>query len=366
MARTARDGDGDGKVAEIAAAAQAGPDSAYARSWRGMLDGGDEMERRVRELRPDLFILTSFYVPHALVLRARHRLPIVLLTTILRTFPKSEYTAEVGRLLMYSGSARERFAELLAGSGPALRRAAELAPRILAQVLRMRELILCPSELELPGLCRDREPEVYYVEPTVDLERRDEGSFPWEALDPARRLLYVSLGSQSHRAGRERAAAFLRAAVEAFADRPGWQLVLSTGALLDPAEIPAPPGAIVTSWAPQLALLDRAAVMVTHAGLGTVKECIVRGVPMAVFPIDHDQPDNARRVVHHGIGVSGDLRSFSASGIAALVERADSPEVRDNMARMQSRFLEVEESGVGVRLIEELLAPPAPVPAAPL
>jgi hypothetical protein len=82
----------------------------------------------------------------------------------------------------------------------------------------------------------------------------------------------------------------------------------------------------------------------------------VRGVPMAVFPIDHDQPDNARRVVHHGLGVSGDLRSFSAGGIAALADQADRPAVRESLARMRRRFLEVEGSGIGVCLIEELLA----------
>jgi UDP:flavonoid glycosyltransferase YjiC (YdhE family) len=76
---------------------------------------------------------------------------------------------------------------------------------------------------------------------------------------------------------------------------------------------------------------------------------------MAVFPIDHDQPDNARRIVHHGLGVSGDLRSVSAEEIAALVEQAGRPEVRENVARMRRRFLAVEESGLGVRRIEELV-----------
>jgi MGT family glycosyltransferase len=335
-------------------AAQAGPESIYARSWRGLLTD-EALERTIGELRPDLFVLTSFYAPHALVLHNRFRRPVVLLTTILRTFRKSAYTAELGHLS--TGEARERLATLLGREGTAPR-AAELAQRILAQVLRMRELILCPRELEVPGQSHEREPEVHYVEPAVDLDRTVAGTFPWETLDPARRLLYVSLGSQSHRAGRERAAGFLRTVAEAFAHRPGWQVVLSTGGLLDPAEIPAPPGGIVTSWAPQLDLLGRAAVMVTHAGLGTVKECILRGVPMVVFPIDMDQPDNARRVVHHGLGVSGDLRSFSAAEIASLVEQADRPAVRDSVARMRECFLDAERSGTGVRLIEESLGCP--------
>lgn len=373
----ARMGDRAEKVAEIGAAAQAGPGSAYARSFRGMLAGDPELDRTMRELRPDLVVLTSSYVPHAVILRNRYRLPIVILTTFLRTYPKSEYAAELGRLLMYLGDAKEQLAALLAGNGPA--RAAELAPRILAQVLRMRELILCPRDLELPGQSHEREPEVYYVEPNVDLERRTEAAFPWEALDPSRRLLYVSLGSQSYRVGREQVAGFLRAVAEAFAHRPDWQVVLSTGSLLDPAEIPAPPGGIVTAWAPQIELLKRASVAVTHAGLGTLKECIVCGVPVVVFPfLLSDQPENARRValkgleinarrvVHHGLGVKGDLQNVSAAGIASLVEQADGPALRESLERMRQRFLEVESSGIGVQRIEELLSerrepsPPSP------
>jgi hypothetical protein len=83
--------------------------------------------------------------------------------------------------------------------------AAGVATRVLAQLLKMRELILCPGEFELPGGRRDGEPEIHYVEPAVDLKRRGDGAFPMERLDPGRRLLYVSLGSQSYQTGRERA-----------------------------------------------------------------------------------------------------------------------------------------------------------------
>jgi MGT family glycosyltransferase len=350
-------------MVEIAAAAAAGPASVHARSWRGLLAGDAALDQAMRELRPDLFLLTSFYAPHALVLRGRYRLPIVLLNTILRTFPKSEYAAAIGGMLVGSDEAkraREQLVALLSGDSPAPQRAAQLAPRILAQVLRMRELILCPRELELPGRSHEREPEVHYVEPNVDLDRRTEREFPWEALDPSRRLLYVSMGSQSYRAGRESAERFLRTVVEAFASRPDWQVVLSTGSLLSSAEIPAPPGGIVTAWAPQVELLRRASVALTHAGLGTIKECILCGVPMVVFPFSiNDQPDNAHRVVHHGLGVSGDLRNVSAAAITTLVEQADRPAVRESLERMRQRFLEAERSETGVRLIEDLLVPAA-------
>src|SRR5690349_19802697 len=74
----ARMGDRAETVAEIGAAARAGPGSAYSRSFRGMLDGDPALDRAMRELRPDLVVLTSSYVPHAVILRNRYRLPIVI------------------------------------------------------------------------------------------------------------------------------------------------------------------------------------------------------------------------------------------------------------------------------------------------
>jgi zeaxanthin glucosyltransferase len=351
-------GKATGETGYLSALLQVGAESVYSRTWQGLLSGG--VDEVVRALRPDLFILTSFYILHALVVRNRYDIPVVLLTPMLRTSPKSEYAAKIRGMLKESASATRALVELMQRRNPALQ-VSEVATRMLAQVMKTRELILCPGELELPEERHDGEPEVYYVGPTVDLERRGDGPFPWEQLDPSRRLLYVSLGSQSYQSGRERATSFFSEVAAAFYNRPDWQLVLSTGGLMDEAEIPRPPGGIVAAWVPQVAVLDRASVMITHGGLGTVKECIVRGVPMVVFPSMHDQPDNARRIVYHRLGARGNLRDATASDILSLVEEADRPEVRQSMAALQRRFLEVEESGISVRLIEEVLArTPAP------
>jgi zeaxanthin glucosyltransferase len=353
--RASPGGDGGREAGIVSATRSVGPGSVYARTWQGLISSGESLDEVLHALRPDLFILTSFYVPHALVLRNRYGVPAVLLTTLLRTFPKSEYAVKIRGMLKESGEAAQQLVALMQRRNPSLR-VAEVAARVLAQVLKMRELILCPSDFEIPGRTHENEPEVHYVEPTVDLERRGDGPFPWERLDPGRRLLYVSLGSQSYQAGQGRAASFLAEVVAAFYNRPDWQLVLSTGGLLSPEEIPQPPGGIVAAWVPQLAVLDRASVMITHGGLGTVKECIVRGVPMVAFPSMYDQPDNARRIVHHRLGTRGDLREASATGILSLVEEADQPEVRQSLAAMQRRFLDAEEAGAAVRLIEEALS----------
>jgi MGT family glycosyltransferase len=312
---------------------------------------GEGFARVVRELQPDAFLFTSLFAPHALAVHYRFRRPVALLGPVLRVQAKSDYAVQAGRLLASAGPAGERVMEMVRRADPTVRQKEDLASRLLG----VRELMFCPADFELDEIRHDREPEVHYVEASVDLERKSDRPFPWERLSPERKLLYVSLGSQSYRLGRANVVAFLGSVGEAFSAWQDWQVVLATGGLVDPEDVPAPPGTLVVGWAPQLDLLRRARVAITHGGLGTIKECIFLGVPMVVFPISHDQPANAFRVVRHQLGAQGSFQTASPAVLRDLVEQADQSSIRAGIERMQRRFREVEESGIGVRLIEDLV-----------
>ena len=286
----------------------------------GALVRGQGFDEVVRALRPDLFIATSFHGANALVLHYRYGRPIVQLTPFLRPTRRAEYAAGVGNALSRLGSGLDEFFSLVRLRSPGARRLADIA----APLLRMRELVLCPEDLEIPRQDAARDPEVFYVEASIDLERREEGAFPWQRLDPSRKLLYCAFGSQSHLYGRERIASFLRRLAGALESHPDWQVVAATGGLLGPEDLPdLPSGFVLAGWAPQLALLRRSAVAITHGGLGSLKECIFHGVPMLVFPLVNDQPANAERVAHHGLGLRGDLDAMTAEGLAALLREVD-------------------------------------------
>ncbi|HYG61255.1 MAG TPA: nucleotide disphospho-sugar-binding domain-containing protein [Thermoanaerobaculia bacterium] len=315
---------------------------------------GRDLGDAVEDTRPDLFLVNSHFVLHALVLSYRFKIPVVLLTPWLRPFPKTGYTQMIETSLLQLRTAGLELFSLVQSADPTARRFQDIAARFLA----MRELIMCPAELELP---RDGqappEHEVYHVEASVDLARRDDRELPWERLDPNKRLLYCSVGSQSQLVGREKIARFLGAVVEAATGLAGWQLVLATGGMVGLRDLPPlPPDAIATGWVPQLPVLERASAMITHCGLGTVKECIFHGVPMLAVPMMRDQPDNAKRIVHHRLGVACDFETVTAGGIAALIRQLDEdPAIRQSVARMQRRFHEIEDSGVGVQRVEEVL-----------
>ena len=81
------------------------------------------------------------------------------------------------------------------------------------------------------------------------------------------------------------------------------QLVISLGGSDDADEYAHLPGNPITvGYAPQLELLQKASLCITHAGLNTALESIAHGVPMLAIPITNDQPGVAARIQHHGLG----------------------------------------------------------------
>ena len=120
--------------------------------------------------------------------------------------------------------------------------------------------------------------------------------FPWEQLD-GRPLVYASLGTLQN--SRE---PLFRTFAEACRGLDV-QLVLSHGGGLTASEAASLPGdPLVVSYAPQMDLLARATLTITHAGLNTVLDSMANGVPVVAVPITYEQPAIARRVEWAGAG----------------------------------------------------------------
>ncbi|HEX6244515.1 MAG TPA: nucleotide disphospho-sugar-binding domain-containing protein, partial [Polyangiales bacterium] len=224
----------------------------------------------------------------------------------------------------------------------------------MPQLRGVPELVLCPETLDFP---RTPQPGRHHVE-SLHLER-SEPAFPWEQLPPGNPLVYCALGGQLYRA--RETPDFFRRVAEAFASRPDLNLVLSTGSHLRPEELGSlPANVMAVERAPQLSVLARARLMITHGGLGSVKECAAYGVPMLVFPLDVDQPGNAARVVHHGLGLSGDVGRTGARALMQLVDRVlTDPGFAARSAAFREQFLEFERGTRGADLVESFLREPA-------
>jgi zeaxanthin glucosyltransferase len=315
-----------------------------------------DWERPVRALDPDLFVVLSLFPMSAMILRLRFEVPIALLTPFLRRTPKSDFARQVETVLLGMTQGAAALFNMVAEARPHARRLADVSEEVVA----LPELILCPQALELPRPVGETEDDVYYVEAPVGRERlsEQEDDFPWERLDPAKKLLLCSMGSQSYQVGEAALRRFYGTVARAAAAEPGWQLVLASGGQFQAADFPGlPADAIVARWIPQLALLRKAAAMITHGGLGAIREAIASTVPMVVFPFTSDQPDNAERVVHHRIGLDGSIQKTTPDELREKIRRIDAdPSFRENLAKMWARFEEVESAATGVRLLERLAA----------
>jgi zeaxanthin glucosyltransferase len=216
----------------------------------------------------------------------------------------------------------------------------------MPQLRGVPELVLCPESFDFP---RPAHATRHYVE-SIDLSR-PEPEFVWAGLSADKPLVYCALGGQRYRAGE--VPAFFERLVRVFRANPDWQLLLAVNQHMRADELATPPNVAVVTRAPQLSVLTRAAMMITHGGLGSVKECIMRGVPMLGVPLDVDQPGNVARIVHHGLGLAGDLRATSTRELNALIDRVlhDAAQ-RERVRAMQQAFERHEAGSRGVALLE--------------
>ncbi len=107
-------------------------------------------------------------------------------------------------------------------------------------------------------------------------------------------------------------------------------------------------GAVPASWLvrevlPQVTLLDRAAVAVSHGGNNSVTEALTAGVPLLLLPLSTDQFAGAAAIEDTGIGAVLDPNALSLSDIHAAVQRLlDLPvHARERLHRLRADLVAV-------------------------
>jgi MGT family glycosyltransferase len=92
----------------------------------------------------------------------------------------------------------------------------------------------------------------------------------------------------------------VRTALEALAEEP--VSVVATMPAGVPDDLVVPANARVERFLPHGPLLERAAVAVTHGGMGATQKALSHGVPVCVVPFGRDQLEVARRAEVSGSG----------------------------------------------------------------
>jgi MGT family glycosyltransferase len=222
-------------------------------------------------------------------------------------------------------------------------RRSEEALSPLAQITQLPEAL----EFEILG---EKPAGLHYTGPFVHSEQRPEIEFPWERLD-GRPLIYASMGTLQN--GSE---AIFRTIAEACAGLD-LQLLISLGGGLDPARLGKLAGnPLVVSYAPQLEILKRATLVITHAGLNTVLESLCEGVPLVAVPLANDQPGVAARVKARGACVVVPRHRLNAAKLRKAVMRVlYDAKYREAARALQRSIQRMDGLGRAADLIEQVL-----------
>jgi len=125
-------------------------------------------------------------------------------------------------------------------------------------------------------------------------------------------------------------------------------------------KLPASPNAHVERFVSHREVLEKAAAVVCHGGMGIVQKSLASAVPVVAVPFGRDQPEIGRRLLEAGLGQVVPKRNLSANRLRHAVRMA----IADRPAALAASRAVRETSSAGrfADLSESLSPAPSPVP----
>jgi zeaxanthin glucosyltransferase len=201
-----------------------------------------------------------------------------------------------------------------------------------------------PQEFEFP---RHELPSYFhFTGPFHDSTGREDIDFPFDKLN-GKPLIYASMGTLQNRLE------YVFHIIASACVELDAQLVISLGGSLEPETFSSLPGEpLVVKYAPQLELIKKASLVITHAGMNTTLESLSYGVPMVGIPITADQPGVAARIAWSGVGEFVPLSRLSVLKLKETVKQVWKEEsYRKNAVRLQNAI----SSAGGVRRAADII-----------
>ena len=144
-------------------------------------------------------------------------------------------------------------------------------------------------------------------------------------------VVYVSMGTLQNGVTET-----FRAIAASAGKLKGLQFVLAIGNQITPEQIgETAPNVLTVAYAPQVELLKRSSLCITHAGLNTALEALAFGVPLLAIPITNDQPGVAARIADKEVGLVISQGDLYTSDLPSLITQA----VKDSRIRANARRL---------------------------
>jgi MGT family glycosyltransferase len=183
-------------------------------------------------------------------------------------------------------------------------------------------------------------------------------SFPFEKLT-GQRLIYASLGTLQNRKWE-----IFQTIAEACLGNDA-QIVISLGnPNIQDFALDLPGSPLVVPYAPHQQLIEKATLVITHAGMNTTLAALSSGVPLVAIPITNEQPGIASRIARTGAGEVVPLKRLNVPRLRdaiRLVLAEDS--YKQNALRLQDTIRHAGGVTRAVDIIEQAVSTGQPVKA---
>jgi zeaxanthin glucosyltransferase len=171
-------------------------------------------------------------------------------------------------------------------------------------------------------------------------------SFPFDQLTD-QPLIYASLGSVQNT--KQEIFQCIAAACEGL----DVQLVITHGGGMDQAAVRSLPGSpLVVDYAPQVEVLAKASLTITHGGMNTVLDSLSHGVPLVAIPITFEQPGTGARIRWTGTGEVLSLSQLNVSRLRAAIQRVLTEE---SYLQNAQKFQQVIQQAGGVKRAADII-----------
>jgi MGT family glycosyltransferase len=214
----------------------------------------------------------------------------------------------------------------------------ELLPRLADRVLVLTSRAFDLAQLTLP-------PNVVHVGPQLDAtEMPHPWHNPWPG-DPTP-LVLISLSTTD-----QGQLSLLKRLLAASGALPIHVLV-TLGPSIDATQLHPPPNVVLERFVPHASVLPLTALVVSHAGHGTVIRAWRAGVPLVCLPMGRDQADVAMRVDRHGAGLTLSPDAHPEELRTAIERVLDEPSFRQAAQKLADELARESPS----RVVDEIQA----------
>lgn len=153
-----------------------------------------------------------------------------------------------------------------------------------------------------------------FVGPII-YDRKEDG-IPQKILLTNKPVIYIALGTIYNDN-----ISLYKNLIAAFSNTP-YQVIISIGSFFKPSSFgEVPPNIYLKDYVPQLEVLKKASLFISHGGMNSINESLYYGVPLILLPIIHEQKVNSARVQQLGAGIYYKKHTVDPAEFRQLTEK---------------------------------------------